>query len=549
MEKVTRSSTHEVLNQPPALVGHNVYQSDLALREAVAREEAGWADAELFGIGAKAGSAEAISWGVLANRELPKLHTFDRFGNRLDEVEYHPAWHELMRFAVEHRLHATPSVGAKSGSYVARAAGFSLWSHVDSGHGCPISMAFAAVPALRVQQELAAEWEPKLTAPYYEPGLRAPAQKKGILCGMALTEKQGGSDVRANSTRAQPLGKGGPGGEYLLTGHKWFCSAPMCDVFLLLAQAPGGLSCFLLPRVLPDGTRNSFMLQGLKDKVGNRSNASSELELDHAYARMVGEEGKGVRTIIEMVNHTRLDCVIGSSALMRETLLQALHHVSYRSAFGKLLSQQPLMKNVLADLALESEAATLTFVRLAAAYDRSASNPREAAFKRLATAVGKYWVCKRAISFTAEAMECLGGNGYVEDSMMPRHYREAPVNSIWEGSGNVNCLDVLRAMAKTPEAVDAFFQEIAKAGSHPLLSAAVDGLKKELGNLDGIEARARRIVERLALALQASLVLRHSPPAVSEAFVRSRLGTEGGFTFGTLPTGVDLDAILARARG
>jgi putative acyl-CoA dehydrogenase len=382
----------------------------------------------------------------------------------------------------------------------------------------------------------------------YDPGLRTPASKRGVLVGMAMTEKQGGSDVRANTTRAVPTGAGGPGGEHLLTGHKWFCSAPMCDAFLVLAQAPGGLSCFLLPRVLPDGTRNGFRIQRLKDKLGNRSNASSEIELESAMAWMVGEEGRGVRTIIDMVNHTRLDCIVGSASLMRQAVAQATHHTAHRSAFGRLLSEQPLMENVLADLAIESEATTVLMMRLAGAFDRT-SDPGEAHFRRLALAVGKYWTCKRAIALVAEALECLGGNGYVEESIMPRLYREAPLNSIWEGSGNVNALDVLRAMGREPESVTAFMSEVDEArGSDPRLDRAIDELKQQLTNGAGSEAGARRLVERMAIVLEGSLLVRHGDPAVADAFCASRIGGDWGHSFGTLPEGLQLASIVQRHR-
>lgn len=546
--RATNHTTHEVTNQPSPLVAYDVFARDIALAEGVRREGAGWAEASLTALGRLAGSAEAIQWGFDANEHPPVLHTHDRFGHRIDEVVFHPSWHRLMDAAVSHGLHASPWREPQQGAHVARAAAFFLWSQVEAGHGCPISMTYAAIPALRMQPEIAAEWEPRLTSLEYDFGLRPAAAKRGILCGMAMTEKQGGSDVRANTTRATPIGSGGPGGEYLLTGHKWFCSAPMCDAFLVLAQTPGGLSCFFLPRVLPDGTHNAFAIQRLKEKLGNRSNASSEIELDGAWARMVGPEGRGINTIIEMVNYTRLDCVNGAAALMRQALAQAMHHASYRQAFGRALIDQPLMRNVLADLAIESEAATTLLLRLAGAADRAGADEHAAHFKRLGTAVAKYWVCKRAPAMTAEALECLGGNGYVEESIMPRLYREAPLNSIWEGSGNVNCLDVLRAMAKEPLAVAAFFAEITPvAGMNAHLDAAVNRLHADLADQSAIETRARHIVERMALALQGALLLRHSDPAVAEAFCASRLGDAGGWAFGTLPASANVGAIIQRA--
>jgi putative acyl-CoA dehydrogenase len=532
-----------VFNQPPPLVNYNLFESDLPLRESLEREGAWWAHHMVHELGRLAGTEEAIAWGFQANSNPPQLHTHDRFGNRIDEVEFHPAWHRLMEVAIGHGLHALPWREPRPGAHAARAAAFYVWSQVEGGHGCPVSMTYASLPALRRQPELAARWEPLITTLDYDPGLRPPAGKRGALIGMAMTEKQGGSDVRANTTRAVPTGTGG---EHLLSGHKWFCSAPMCDAFLVLAQAPGGLSCFLLPRVLDDGARNAFHIQRLKDKLGNRSNASAEIELDGAWAVMVGEEGRGVRTIIDMVNHTRLDCVIGSAALMRQAVAQATHHTTHRSAFGRLLSEQPLMVNVLADLAVESEATTVLMMRLAGAFDR-VSDPEQAAFKRLALAVAKYWTCKRAITVVAEALECHGGNGYVEESIMPRLYREAPLNSIWEGSGNVNALDVLRAMAREPEALTAFMDEVQEArGSDPRLDEAVDELKRQLSDQTDAEARARRIVELMAVALEASLLVRHGDPAVAEAFCASRLDSSGGRSFGTLPPSLELAGIVRR---
>jgi putative acyl-CoA dehydrogenase len=542
-------ATHEVTNQPPPLVDYDVFAHDATIVEGVAREAAGWAATSLHDLGRLAGSAEAIGWGFSANAYPPVLRTHDRFGNRIDEVEYHPAYHELMRVAVERGLHTRPWCDPRPGAHVARVAGFYVWSQVEAGHGCPISMTYSVVPALRAAPELAAEWEPLLFSDDYDPSARPAAGKHGALAGMAMTEKQGGSDVRANTTLAQPIE--GSADEYQLTGHKWFCSAPMCDLFLVLAQAPGGLTCFALPRWLPDGSRNRFIIQRLKDKLGNRSNASSEIELDRAWGRRVGDEGRGVATIIAMVNHTRLDCVVGASAVMRQALTHACHHARHRAAFGRVLADQPLMVNVLADLAVESEAATLTMVRLAAAYDRTGTGDEgEAAFRRLATAVAKYWVCKRQPGFVAEALECLGGNGYVEDSGMPRLFRESPLNGIWEGSGNVICLDVLRALQREPAAVEAFRRELAEAaGADPLYDAHVARLERELGAPDppDAERNARRLVEAMALALQGSLVVRHAPPAVADAFCASRLGGDWGRAYGTLSAGADAAAIVKRA--
>ncbi|MER6234575.1 MULTISPECIES: acyl-CoA dehydrogenase family protein [Streptomyces] len=539
------ATTHTVTNQVPPLVGYDVFATDRALTEAVERHlEPGilaGARTELEELGLSAGSAQAQAWGAQANENPPKLRTHDRYGHRIDEVEFHPAWHRLLGHAVGAGL--TDAWG-RPGGHVRRAAGFLVWTQAEAGHGCPLSMTHAAVPALRTDPALAAEWEPLLTSHVYEEGLRPASQKAGVLFGMGMTEKQGGTDVRSNTTRAQPLAADG---EYLLTGHKWFCSAPMSDGFLVLAQAPGGLSCFLVPRVLPDGTRNAFAVQRLKDKLGNRSNASGEVEFDGTWARRVGEEGRGVRTIIEMVAATRLDCVVGSAALMRQAVAQAVHHTAYRSAFGGLLIEKPLMRNVLADLALESEAATTLALRLAAAYD--ADTEEERAFLRIAVPTAKYWVTKRCGAVVGEALECLGGNGYVEESGMPRLLREAPLNSIWEGSGNVQALDVLRALQREPQALNAFLQEVGKArGADHRLDAAIKDLLTELADLDAVEARARRLVERMALVLQGSLLLRWAPPEVADAFCASRLGGDWGSAFGTLPHSLDLASVVERAR-
>jgi putative acyl-CoA dehydrogenase len=457
-------------------------------------------------------------------------------------VEFHPAWHALMAAGVQHGLHASPWHDPKPGAHVARAAAFYTLTQAEAGFGCPISMTYSAVPALRSTPSLAATWEPRLTSLAYDPRNRPAGDKHGALCGMAMTEKQGGSDVRANSTRATNKGD-----HWELVGHKWFCSAPMCDVFLTLAQTERGLSCFLVPRWRPDGVKNAMHLQRLKDKLGNRSNASSEIEYDGAWAELVGEEGRGVPTIIEMVSHTRLDCCIGAAAGMRVGVAQALHHASHRAAFGKRLVDHALMQNVLADLAIESEAATATMARLARAYDDAQSSAEARRFARLATAVCKYWLCKRAPAHAAEALECFGGNGYVEESMMPRLYREAPLNGIWEGSGNVICLDVLRAMQKDPASVQLFFDECLLARGEKRIERAVAEVARELGELEDIEARARRVVERMAIVLQASLMVRNAPRELADAFLVSRLDGDRGLAFGTLPRGVAFDPILERA--
>jgi putative acyl-CoA dehydrogenase len=538
-DTVATTATREATNQPPPLVGYNLFLEHAALVDALAREGAGWAADQATELGALLGG-EPLEWGRLANEHPPRLRTHDRFGNRIDEVEFHPAWHLLMRTSIEHGLHSLSWREPRPGAQVARAGLFFLMAQVEAGHGCPLSMTHAAVPALRARPELAREWEPLLTSLEYDPGLRPARDKGGALCGMAMTEKQGGSDVRANTTLARPTGDG----EYELVGHKWFCSAPMCDAFLVLAQAADGLSCFLLPRVLPDGKRNGFRIQRLKDKLGDRSNASSEIELEAAWAQLVGEEGRGVQTIITMVNHTRLDCVLGTAAAMRAAVEQATHHAAHRSVFGRLLVDQPLMRNVLADLCVESEAATLTAIRLARAFDRD-----EAGFARVATAVAKYWVCKRGPGHAAEALECLGGNGYVEESGMPRLYRQQPLQSIWEGSGNVICLDVLRALRRAPEALDAFLAECREAaGAEAVVERWVDVLERELRDPDEREARARRLVERMGLALQASLLVRYGDPAVADAFCASRLAENRDLAYGTLPSGVDTAAIIQRHR-
>ncbi|MBA0125420.1 acyl-CoA dehydrogenase family protein [Haloechinothrix sp. YIM 98757] len=537
--------THEVTNQVPPLTGHDV-AADATLLAAVEREGAGWASGELHELGTLAGSEQAQDWGRLVNENPPALRTHDRYGHRIDEVEFHPHWHTLMDVAVRHGLHAAPWQDQRQGAHVARAAKTYLWMQVEPGHLCPISMTYAAVPALRHAPELAEVYEPLLASPEYDYGLRVPATKRGVIAGMSMTEKQGGSDVRSNSTSATANADG----SYTITGHKWFTSAPMSDVFLALAQTRTGLSCFLIPRVLPDGSRNRMHLQRLKDKLGNRSNASAEIEYDGAIGWLVGAEGRGVPTIIEMVNMTRLDCTIGAAAGMRAGVVQAVHHATHRAAFGDSLIDAPLMRNVLADLTVESEAAALAAMRLAGAADRAAAgDEQEAAFRRLGLAASKYWTCKRGPAHAAEALECLGGNGYVEESGMPRLYREAPLVSIWEGSGNVAALDTLRAMAKQPESVDAFFTEVNKAaGADARLDEAIRALSKDLSNHDDIQFRARRLVETMAMVLQGSLLVRHGEAAVADAFCASRFGGDWGVAFGTLPAGVDTGSIIGRAQ-
>jgi putative acyl-CoA dehydrogenase len=514
---LTDRRTHDVLNQPPPFEDVNLFDADAALREGLAREGADWALDRVRDCGAVAGSAEAQEHGRRAERNAPRLQTHDRYGNRVDRVDYDPSWHWLLRGAVEREIHALPWREQRPGAHVARAALELLWSQANAGVMCPVSMTYSAVPALRVDPDLAAEWEPRLTLPDYE---------RGALCGMAMTEKQGGSDVRAGSTRAEPAGDG----TFELTGHKWFCSHPMCEVFLVLAQAPGGLSCFVVER------GPGFEIQRLKDKLGTRSLASSEIEFRAAPARLLGEEGRGVATIIEMVTHTRLDCVIGSAAGMRRGVAEAVHHARHRSAFGARLAEQPLMVNVLADLAVESEAATASALRLARAYDED-----DRPLRRFATAVMKYWICKRATPHAVEALECLGGNGYVEESPLPQLLRDSPLNGIWEGSGNVISLDVLRALAREPDGLPAFLAECELGrGGDRRLDAHLDSLGTVLAELDGEDAQwlARRVIEDLALAFQGSLLVRFAPHAVADAFCAGRLDQARGRAFGTLPRGV-----------
>jgi len=539
------STTHDVTNQVPPLVDYDAADYPVLL-EGLVREDAGWAADELHTLGRLAGSKQAQQWGDLAEAHPPVLKTHDRYGHRIDEVEYLPAYHQLMRTAVEHGLHCSPWSEPGPGAHVARAAKFLVWSQADAGHGCPISMTNAIIPALRANPELSATYEPLLTTRTYDFGLRAPLGKRGLIAGMSMTEKQGGSDVRANTTRAVEQSDGSS----RLTGHKWFTSAPMSDVFLVLAQeADAGVSCFLLPRVLPDGSLNRMFLQRLKDKLGNHSNASAEVEYDEATAWRVGEPGRGVRTIIEMVNMTRLDCIIGTAAGMRAGVAQATHHATYRAVFGKQLVDQPLMRNVLADLAVEAEAAATVALWLAGTTDRAvAGDEKAAALRRIGLSVSKYFVCKRGPGHAAEALECLGGNGYIEESRMPRLYREAPLQSVWEGSGNVAALDSLRAMGREPHSLAVFFDELdSVAGADRHLDTAVAALKAELSDLDNLEIRARRVTEHMALAVQGALLVRSGHPAVADAFCASRLGGDWGSAYGTLPAGVDTAAIIERA--
>ncbi|MFI0229999.1 acyl-CoA dehydrogenase family protein [Streptomyces sp. NPDC017086] len=539
------TSTHTVTNQPPPLVGYDVFTADRALAEAVGRytvpDVRDEVRAELSALGRAAGSAQLRQWAVQADEQPPRLRGHDRYGHRIDEVEFHPAWHRLLGKGVSAGL---TGAWTRPAGHVRRAAGFLVWTQVEAGTCGPLSTTHAAVPALRADPELAAEWEPRLASTVYDPELRPAGRKPGALFGTGVTEKQGGSDTSAGTTEARPLAEAGT---YLLTGHKWFCSAPMSDGFLVLARAPGGLTCFLVPRVLPDGSRNVFLIQRLKDKLGNRANATAEVEFDGTWARRVGEEGRGVHALAGMSAAIRLDCALGSAGLMRQAVAQAVHHCAHREAFGGKLIDKPLMRNVLADLALESEAATALALRLAAACDDGGEQER--AFLRLAVPAAKFWITKRCAPVVVEAAECLGGNGYVEESGLPRLVRESPLNSLGEGAGNVQALDVLGALRREPGALDACLTEIGRAhGADHRLDRAVKGLFTELADLEGVEGRARRLAERLALVLQGSLLVRHAPAEVADAFCASRLGGDHGASFGTLPTGLDLEAVVRRAR-
>jgi len=531
----------EVQNQPPPLESYDLLHSDTVLRDAVKREGASWAEASLGALGATLGKAEFIALGFTANRHPPELKSFDRFGHRLDEIEFHPAWHALLGIALDAGLHSSPWAKPQPGAHVARAAGTYMLTQIESGVYCPIAMTYGSVPTLKQAPAIAETWLPLIYARRYDPRFMPAREKYSALIGMGMTENQGGSDLRTNVTRAEPAGDG----TFRLHGHKWFMSAPMCDAFLVLAQSPKGLSCFLMPRWTPDGERNAVHINRLKDKLGNKSNASSEVEFHGAYAELVGEEGRGIPTIIEMSNYTRLDCAIGSSGLMRQAVAQAVHHARHRVAFQKKLADQPLMTNVLADLALESEAATVLTMRLARAYDEH--DEASVAIRRVVTPAAKFWICKRAPYLALEAMEVLGGSGYIEESVLPRIYREMPVNSIWEGSGNVMCLDVLRAMARTPNVGDVLKKELEDGGdARP--KAFVDRLMTRLSAPDrNDEAQARALTRDLVLALQASLLIKHAPASVADAFCASRLDGEGAGAFGLLPRGVDARAIVERA--
>jgi putative acyl-CoA dehydrogenase len=538
---------YRVTNQPPPLEPYNLLQTDRVLTAALTREKAGWAAAELTALGKTLGEAETIRLGFLANSSPPVLHAFDRYGHRIDEVEFHPAWQALLSVAVEAGLHSSPWAQPRSGAHVARAAGTYMLTQVESGVYCPIAMTYGAVPALRHAPAVAAEWLPRIFSRHYDPRFRPASEKTGVLLGMAMTENQGGSDLRTNTTQAEPAASDGPRRWFRLTGQKWFMSAPMCDAFLVLAQSPGGLSCFLVPRWTRERQRNAIQILRLKDKLGNRSNASSEVEFAGAEGELIGEEGRGIPTIIEMSNYARLDCAIGSAGLMRQAVAQAIHHASHRIAFQKKLIDQSLMTNVLADIGLECEAATVLIMRLARAYDEE--DEAALAWRRVMTPAAKFWICKRAPLVAAEAMEVLGGNGYVEESIMPRIYREAPVNSIWEGAGNVMCLDVLRALERMTGAADRLLLELADAAhTDKRLRALTSRLQQKFtGRVWRDESWARAIVRDLVSAMQAALLLQHAPASVADAFCASRLGDEPAGTFGLLPAGIDHRAIVDRA--
>ncbi|MFC3068488.1 isovaleryl-CoA dehydrogenase [Phenylobacterium soli] len=539
-------ATHEVCNQPPPLAGYNVFTSDLALGEAATREGAAWALTDLTAYGARLGAPETLALGAAANQHPPQLHVVDRYGHRQDWIEFHPAYHALMGLQVAQGLQASPWSEARPGAHVHRAAGLYMSGQVEAGTSCPISMTYAAIPVLRrASRQIQDDWLPKLVSRSYDPAHRPVSEKAGALVGTGMTEKQGGSDLRTNATRAEPLARRGPGEAYRLVGHKWFLSAPMCDAFLVLAQAPGGLSCFFMPRWAPDGELNALRFQRLKDKLGNRSNASGEVEFEGALAWLIGDEGRGVPIIVEMATYTRLDNVVASAGVQRQALAQAIHHAAHRTAFQRRLVDQPLMTGVLADLALEVEAATALAFRLARAFD---AQDDEAAtlFRRLLTPAAKFWICKRGPALAAEALEVLGGNGYVEESGMPRLYRELPVYSIWEGSGNVMCLDVWRALQRTPECLEALEGELTPArGADARLDVEIDQVLAN-ARRGPAEADLRRLCRQLVVTTQAALLARHAPPFVADAFIASRLMGDGG-AFGLLTPTVDSTAIVARA--
>ena len=542
-----RANTHLVENQPPPLENYEAYCDDLALKEAVHREGAGWAEASLESFGKTTGSREKIDWGIYANANKPIFASHSQYGQRIDEVTFHPSYHQLMSDSKANGLHSLPWLEHKPGAYVARSAAYYLQGQIEAGHLCPITMTHACIPTLRKQANIADEWQTKILNPIYDSRNLPHFEKEGLTIGMAMTEKQGGSDVRTNSTKAYPIGIDGPGQAYELVGHKYFVSAPMSDGFLVLAQAVGGISCFLVPRWRPDGTKNPIQLNQLKDKMGNVSNASSETELRGAFGWLIGEEGRGIAHILEMVALTRFDCMLGSAAIMRQAVTQILHHCAYRSAFGKKLIEQPMMQNVLADLSLESEAALALSMRIARAQDCKTGDPIESMLVRLGTAVGKYWVCKRTPAHAYEAMECIGGSAVMENSLMPRLYREAPINTIWEGSGNVQCLDVLRALRKEPELLDAYLVMVNRVrGEHRILDSAIDKIPNLFKDSDSLEYRARHITEHLALTLQASVLVANGNDMLSDGFIQARMNEGSGHVYGMLPVNIDCKGIIER---
>ena len=544
----TQLRTHAVENQPPPLEFVNAFESDTVLREAVAREGGGWADENLTALGSKVFEPDWIEKANLANRFVPELRRFNRFGQRVDTVEFHPAWHDLMALAYKHEVHALPWRANRAGGHVARAAAEMLYSQLECGVLCPVDITYGIVPMLRKHSDIAGNWEPLMLSTEYDPRPIPHWEKKGISIAFTSTEKQGGSDIRRNSTLAAPTGQRGPGNEYVLTGHKWFCSAAGADIIFVVAQTENGPGCFLVPRWLPDGTRNPISLERLKDKLGNKSNASTELELEGTHGWLIGDEGRGIPTVMEFMLHTRFGCAMIPAGMMRLSLTQAIHHTRHRTAFQRKLIDQPLMRSVLADLALESEAATTLMMRIARAFDQSSSDERERAFGRISVAVAKYWLNKRVVPFVHECLETLGGAGYIEESVMPRVYREAPIHGIWEGPGNVISLDIIRAFRKEPLAGEVFFAELEEVrGQDTRLDAAIDECRKLVHDDRMPEGQGRYLAEKMALAIQAATLIRYAPSAVSDAFCMTRLGNAGGRAYGTLPSSVDVDAILMRA--
>lgn len=543
---VSQSETHQVFNQPKPLENYNAYEADRVLQYWQNRFAGQWGTAHLTAFGEQVGGV-LLQAGFLANKYLPELTTHSRFGERIDQVDYHPSYHQLMQHAIEQGHCALPWQQKKAGSHVVRAVMAVLHNHADPGSGCPLTMTFASVPAIASQENVAAMWLPKILANHYDSDNKPWTEKKGVTIGMAMTEKQGGSDVRANTTKADAINKSGAGQLYALTGHKWFCSAPMSDAFLVLANTDDKqLSCFLVPRWLETGEKNAMYIQGLKSKLGNQSNASSEIEFRGAHGWLLGEPGRGIATIIQMVALTRYDCMLGSSSLMLQAVKEAIWHTAGRSVFGKNLHQQPLMLNVLADLAIEAEAALAISMRIANALDNQ-DDSNEVALIRSATAIGKYWICKRAVQHTYEAMECIGGVGYVQDNITSRLYKEAPVNSIWEGSGNVQCLDLLRVFSREPESLEVLINELEKARSlHPDFAIKLDELKEMLTDTAKLEMHARRIIERLAQLWQAATLLQFGEPLIADAFVKSRLSGAGFSQYGCLSHDIDCQAIVSR---